>query len=97
MRRQPTRRFGEQQNQQCENAGGYKLDSERDAPLRVVESGQLVEGCSENPGGDEGADAEHKLLEGGDAVADGGVRNFGLVYGDDYHEEADAWGWLVWW
>jgi len=36
------------------------------------------------------------MLERGDAVADGGVRGFGLVYGDHHDEEADTWVWLVW-
>lgn len=75
----PARGLWEEEDEHGQDAGGDDLDAEGDAPLAVVGGVEADEGAPRDPGGGEGADAQHELLEGGDSAADAGVAELGLV------------------
>lgn len=87
---EPAGGLREEQDEGGEQARGRDLDAEADAPLVVVRAVEADVGPVRDPGGHEGADAQHELLEGGDSASDAGVAELGLVEGDDHGEEADA-------
>lgn len=84
---EPTRRLGEQQDQESQDDGRHDLDAERDAPLRRPVQ---VEGAITDPAGDEGSNPQHELLQRRDAAADGRMGDLSLVDRDDHDQEADS-------
>lgn len=86
---QPTRRLGEEHDEDTEDDSGDVLDTQRDTPLPAVVVGEVV-AAESNPGRDESTDTQHELLEGGDTTTDAGVCKLGLVQRDDHDEETNT-------
>lgn len=81
---EPAGGLGEEEDESGEQARGHDLDAQADAPLLIVRAVEADVGPVRDPGGHEGADAQHELLEGGDSASDAGVAELGLVEGDDH-------------